>query len=253
MESFKSSQVADWTVYGIPAFNDNYLWAIVNGKTNSCIVVDPGCSSSVQSFIDAHGLNLSGILVTHHHPDHIGGVEALLKNNRSGIPVVGTASERISQVNQPVPGGEGFELLGLRFSVLEVPGHTIDHLAFVAWPNSSQAWLFCGDTLFAGGCGRLFEGTAEQMFESFQKIKELPDNTLVYCAHEYTESNYRFAAQFSPNDKNIQSRFQEVQEMRTQGISTIPTTLKDERLTNLFMKSKNAIEFKNIRDAKDRF
>lgn len=257
MESFKSSQVSNWSVYGIPAFQDNYLWAIVHEPSKACMVVDPGCAKSVQDFLGTHGYHLSGILVTHHHMDHVGGIDELLDKAAKDIPVYGPATGRVPQVNRPVSEGDSVDVHCLVAKVLEVPGHTLDHVAYVIelkdTMKSDVVWMFSGDTLFAGGCGRLFEGTAKQMFESFQKFNQFPDNTLVFCAHEYTESNMRFARAHAPDSKNIKARESEILEIRTQGLSTIPTTLGIERLSNLFVTAKNPIEFKEIRDAKDHF
>ncbi|MCR2746550.1 hydroxyacylglutathione hydrolase [Limnobacter parvus] len=257
MESFKSSQVSNWSVYGIPAFQDNYLWAIVHEPSKACIVVDPGCARSVQAFLNARGYHLSGILVTHHHPDHVGGIDQLLESAENNVPVYGPATGRVPQVNRPVREGDTVDVHCLVAKVLEVPGHTLDHIAYVIelkeTMKSDEVWMFPGDTLFSSGCGRLFEGTALQMYESLQKLNQFPDNTLVFCAHEYTESNIRFARFYESDSKNIKEREVEVSKVRQQGLSTIPTTLGVERSSNLFLNAKNPIEFKQIRDAKDRF
>lgn len=257
MESFKSSQVSNWSVYGIPAFQDNYLWAIVHEPGKACVVVDPGCARSVQGFLDSHGYHLSGILVTHHHLDHVGGIDQLLKQNGNDLPVYGPASGRVAQVNHPVKEGDVVDVHCLMAKVLEVPGHTVDHIAYVIelkdTLNSSDVWMFCGDTLFSGGCGRLFEGTPKQMHESLQKLNQFPGNTHVYCAHEYTESNLRFARAFAPESRNIEEREIEVRKIREKGLSTIPTTLETERISNLFINANNPNEFKAIREAKDKF
>lgn len=257
MESFKSSQVSNWSVYGIPAFQDNYLWAIVHEPSKACVVVDPGCAGSVQGFLDTHGYHLSGILVTHHHMDHVGGIDQLLANAQKGIPIYGPATGRVPQVNRPVKEGDTVDVHCLVAKVLEVPGHTLDHVAYVIelkdTMKSEEVWMFCGDTLFSGGCGRLFEGTPTQMFESLQKLNQFPAQTRVYCAHEYTESNMRFARAFAPNSEKIEERENEVLRIRAQGLSTIPTTLEIERLSNLFINAANALELKEIREAKDNF
>lgn len=241
-------------MYGIPAFNDNYLWALVEESSRRCLVVDPGCPSSVQSFLDEHELSLSAILLTHHHADHIGGVETLLRRYPTPhpIPVLGTHTGRIPQVNTPVRGGTSIILEGLPIAVLDVPGHTKDHLAYTATPSpQSQQWLFCGDTLFSGGCGRLFEGTAEQMFNSLQQLKQLPDNTLVFCAHEYTESNLKFALAQQPNNAAIQTHLAWVSTQREQDLSTLPSSIGLEKTINLFLQAETAHAFKHLRDLKD--
>jgi hydroxyacylglutathione hydrolase len=257
MESFKSSQVSNWSVYGIPAFQDNYLWAIVHEPSKACMVVDPGCATSVQDFLDTHGYHLSGILVTHHHMDHVGGIDQLLGRAGKDVPVYGPATGRVPQVNRPVKEGDTVDVHCLVAKVLEVPGHTADHLAYVIelkdTMHSDAVWMFPGDTLFAGGCGRLFEGTAEQMFASLQKLDRFPANTQVYCAHEYTASNMRFARSFAPENEAVSLREAEVTDIRQRGLSTIPTTLEKERRSNLFLTAKDASEFKLIRTAKDNF
>lgn len=257
MESFKSSQVSNWSVYGIPAFQDNYLWAIVHEPSKACMVVDPGCAKSVQAFMDEKGYHLAGILVTHHHMDHVGGIDALLRLTGKNIPVYGPATGRVPQVNRPVREGDTIDVHCLVARVLEVPGHTSDHLAYVIelkeTMQSDAVWMFPGDTLFSGGCGRLFEGTAEQMYNSLRKLDQFPAQTQVFCAHEYTESNLRFARSFAPESKAVALREAEVKVIRGQGASTIPSTLETERLSNLFLNASNADELKSIRTAKDNF
>lgn len=257
MESFKSSQVSNWSVYGIPAFQDNYLWAIVHEPSKACMVVDPGCAKSVQAFMDAKGYHLAGILVTHHHMDHVGGIDALLRLTGKDIPVYGPATGRVPQVNRPVREGDTVDVHCLVARVLEVPGHTSDHLAYVIelkeTMNSDAVWMFPGDTLFSGGCGRLFEGTAEQMHSSLAKLNQFPAQTQVFCAHEYTESNLRFSRAFAPESESVAHRELEIKAIRSEGLSTIPTTLATERLSNLFLNASNAEELKSIRTAKDNF
>lgn len=254
MESFKASQFGEWSVFGLPAFADNYLWVLVHGASRSAIAVDPGCADTVQGFLNQHGVHLSGILVTHHHPDHVGGVQSLLESVTATVPVWASHASRVPQVTHRLAEGDRLEWPDLRLKVLEVPGHTLDHVAYVAEATgSNRHWLFCGDTLFSGGCGRVFEGTAEQMHESLQKLAALPAETLVFCAHEYTESNLKFALAMAPEDADIRIRMNEVQEIRGRKASTIPVELGTEMRSNLFLKSKNSIEFKNLRTSKDHF
>ena len=218
-------------VTAIPAFDDNYLWLIHDQEYAA--IVDPGDAASVEAALAAHQLKLAAILLTHHHADHAGGVPALLRH--WNVPVYGPASERIPGISRPLREGDVVTLTSpaLRLSVLDVPGHTAGHIAYVA---ESEPWLFCGDTLFAGGCGRLFEGTAEQMTNSLEKISALPDNTKVYCAHEYTVSNLRFAVAAEPDNPRTAERLAAAQALRARGIATVPSTLGEEKLTNPFLR-----------------
>jgi len=222
----------------IPAFDDNYLWLIHNSQ--NAIIVDPGDAVPVQAYLNQHGLTLCGILVTHHHPDHIGGITELLHHAKRPIPVYGPKADqqsgRIPTITHGCIDNEVVHIpeLGLDFTVMDVPGHTSTHIAYHC---ASLVSLFCGDTLFAGGCGRLFEGTPAQMLASLKKIATLPKNTKVYCAHEYTLSNLRFAVAVEPNNADLQKRYELVTAAREQGISTVPSVLATELLTNPFMRS----------------
>ncbi|PRC91086.1 hydroxyacylglutathione hydrolase [Solimicrobium silvestre] len=220
----------------IPAFDDNYFWLIHNDQ--NAIIVDPGDAAPVLAYLNQHQLTLSAILITHHHADHIGGVDELLSH--AAVPVYGPLADqqsgRISTITQGCQQGETLFLkeLNLHFDVLEVPGHTSTHIAYYCAALSS---LFCGDTLFAGGCGRLFEGTPAQMVASLRKISALPANTNVYCAHEYTLSNLRFALAVEPNNAALQNRFKLANVARENGLSTVPSQLNLELQTNPFLRS----------------
>ena len=218
-------------VTAIPAFADNYLWLIHDGQ--HAAVVDPGDAAPVEAALASLSLKLDAILLTHHHADHAGGVAALLAARN--IPVYGPAKERIAGVSMPLSEGQQVTLpsLGLTLSVLDVPGHTAGHIAYVA---ADQGWLFCGDTLFAGGCGRLFEGTPEQMTASLAKFAALPDDTAVYCAHEYTVSNLRFAIAAEPDNLRLAERLAHEQQRRTRGEATVPSTIGLEKQTNPFLR-----------------
>lgn len=218
-------------VLAVPAFNDNYLWLIHDG--HSAAVVDPGDAAPILTVLARLQLKLTAILLTHHHNDHVGGVAQLLQHFT--VPVYGPKNETIAAVSKQVSEGDRVSVpeLGLDFSVLDVPGHTLGHIAYVA---QKQGWLFCGDTLFAGGCGRLFEGTATQMRTSLSKLAALPDATQVYCAHEYTLANLRFALEVEPGNTILVMRFEREQAKRAQGLATVPSTIGLEKATNPFLR-----------------
>lgn len=211
----------------IPALADNYIWLLHEG--DDAVIVDPGDANAVIWRLKAEGLNLKAILVTHFHDDHQAGLPALLEHYQ--VPVYGPASESITGCNQPLSGGEVLELLGRRCEVLAIPGHTLGHLAY-SFPGA----VFCGDTLFTGGCGRLFEGTPAQMVDSLTRLASLPDETLIYCGHEYTEANLRFAMAVEPGNVRIAQRSAEASFMRLRGRPTVPSTLAQEKATNPFLR-----------------
>lgn len=216
----------------LPAFNDNYLW-LAHGTENRVAAVDPGDAAVVAAALERDGLTLAAILVTHHHGDHTGGVPALAA--RADCPVYGPAAEAIAGVTHPVRGGDRVELhtLGLAFDVIDVPGHTRGHVAYVG-----HGALFCGDTLFSGGCGRLFEGTPAQMLASLDTLAALPQDTAVYCAHEYTAANLAFARAVEPNNADLRAYAEEVAERRARGAATVPCVLGRERRINPFLRSR---------------
>lgn len=211
----------------IPAFKDNYIWLLTQGQRAA--VVDPGDAAPVLARLDADGLVLESILITHHHADHQGGVAALVE--RWQPEVFAPAAESITGCSRPLNGGERIEVLGQSIDVMAVPGHTLGHLAYRA-----PGLLFCGDTLFGAGCGRLFEGTAAQMSASLEAIAALPAQTLIYCAHEYTEMNLRFALAVEPDNPALQQRVAKVAALRAAGRSSVPSTLAEELATNPFLR-----------------
>jgi hydroxyacylglutathione hydrolase len=221
----------------IPAFTDNYLWVVHDDK--HAIAIDPGDATPIIDFLIKHDLKLIAILATHHHADHIGGISALLEffEPRGKIVVYGPADDRIALRTDGPASGDSSVLriaeLGITFGIIEVPGHTKHHIAYFA---SEQKWLFCGDTLFAGGCGRMFEGTPPVMQASLAKLKALPADTKVFCAHEYTLSNLRFAIAVEPHNAALQARMKIETGKRERGIATVPSTIADEIATNPFMR-----------------
>jgi hydroxyacylglutathione hydrolase len=202
------------------------------------LVVDPGDEGPVIEALDRHGLTLRSILVTHHHADHVGGLHGL--RGRLQGHVLGPAMEDIPGPYQPLTGGDEVLVLGLRFRVIDVPGHTAGHIAFFCDQLDATPVLFCGDTLFSGGCGRLFEGTAAQMHASLAHLAALPAATLVCCAHEYTLSNLRFAAAVEPGNTHLQDHIQACQRLRAQGLPTLPSTMGLERQINPFLRCHEA-------------
>ena len=221
------------SVLTVPAFKDNYLWLIHDGS--NAAIVDPGDAAPVKAALAAHALRLTAILLTHHHADHIGGVPALLDDWE--VPVFGPRSDGIERVTQPLGQGERIVVPGLDLAldVMDVPGHTRGHIAYARREEGAN-WLFCGDTLFGAGCGRLFEGTPQQMMESLARLAALPDDTLVYCAHEYTLSNLRFAQAVEPGNAALEARVERDAAARAAGRPTIPSTIGLEKATNPFLR-----------------
>jgi hydroxyacylglutathione hydrolase len=221
------------TIEPIPAFTDNYIWAI--SIHNELCVVDPGDALPVINYAKQHQLTLDTILITHHHNDHIGGVEKL-RQQWPDVQIYGPQT-CIKPHDTLMKHGDVVHWKDLSFRVFAVPGHTLDHIAYFSDDAVfAQPMLFCGDTLFAGGCGRLFEGTPEQMFTSLQLIAALPDSTLVYCAHEYTLSNLRFAQTVDPDNKALQKRITHDSQLRENYQPTIPSSLEIELATNPFLR-----------------
>ena len=213
----------------LPAFKDNYIWTLRDAK--SAAVVDPGEAHPVKSYLAREGLTLVAILATHHHPDHVGGIAELVAMTK--VPVFGPKGEPIPELTHPVGQGDKVDIATLKaeFSVLDIPGHTRAHVAYYGLES-----LFCGDTLFACGCGRVFEGTAEQMLDSLSKLAALPDATKVYCGHEYTLANIKFARAVDPGNRVLAAREEKAASLRAAGRPTLPSTLGEERATNPFLR-----------------
>lgn len=219
----------------LPAFADNYIWLLHDGA--QAAVVDPGDATPVLEALDRLHLRLAAILVTHHHGDHVGGIAAL--RPRLQGPVYGPAREDIEPPLQRLHDGEQIEVLGLHFSIIDVPGHTAGHIAYaqLGQPQDGQGpLLFCGDTLFSAGCGRLFEGSAAQMHASLARLRALPEQTQVCCAHEYTLANLRFAAAVEPENACVHRHIRHCQALREQGLPTLPSTLALELRINPFLR-----------------
>lgn len=219
-------------VTALRALADNYIWAIAADNDARVAVVDPGEAKPVRAFLQERGLALGAILITHHHPDHTAGVRDLLRD--AEVPVHGPAeAARATEISTEVAEGDRVALdwLGLELTVVAVPGHTAGHIAY-----QGGGLLFSGDTLFRGGCGKLFEGDAGQMRASLAKLRELPADTRVYCGHEYTEKNLRFAAEVEPDNAAVRAALEAAQQARAEGRPTLPSTIADEREINPFMR-----------------
>ena len=219
-----------YQVSKINAFRDNYIWALV--KNDRCAIVDPGDAKPVLDFISINQLTLTDILITHHHPDHIGGIKELIEQFPN-VEIFGPATERFPMVTTPCVEGQVINTnLGAELKVFEVPGHTLDHICFV-----DELHAFVGDTLFSGGCGRLFDGTAAQLMTSLSRLAHLPEETHIYCAHEYTQANLEFALTVESNNASLVNYSTEVNAKRDHLEATIPTTIRTELQINPFLRA----------------
>jgi hydroxyacylglutathione hydrolase len=219
-------------IHPLPVFKDNYIWVIHN--RDYAVVVDPGIAFPVIEYLKTKELHLIGILITHHHHDHTGGNAELL--NLFDVPVYGPGNECIATVTHPKQAGDRVDLqeLSINFDVMDTPGHTLGHIAYFG--SDPMPMVFCGDTLFSCGCGRVFEGTARQMYDSLKMLSQLPDETRIYCTHEYTLGNIRFARVVDPNNRDLMAFENSAQELRYQNIPTLPTTLILEKAVNPFLR-----------------
>ena len=236
-------------VVAVPAFSDNYLWLVRDSASGDTAVIDPGDAAPVLAEVDRRGWRIGQVLNTHWHPDHTGGNLAV---KATGARVSGPAAEadRIPGIDVALKEGDTVSIGGHVGEVWEVPGHTLGHIAYIF---RSAGIAFVGDTLFAMGCGRLFEGTPDQMFASLTRLAALPGETLAYCAHEYSLANARFAAHTEPDNEATADRLAEVERLRAAGQMTVPTPIALERATNPFIRAASVADFADRRAAKDSF
>ena len=236
-------------VVPVPVLTDNYVWLIHNSESGETAAVDPSVAEPVLAAVAAKGWQLSQVLNTHWHPDHTGGNAAI--QSATGSPIIAPAeAERVSKVDGVMAEGDRVRVCGAEALVWEIPAHTAGHIAYYF---EDEGMIFVGDTMFAMGCGRLFEGTAEQMYANLQRIAALPGDVRIYCGHEYTLANARFAADVEPNNAAIAARLKNVEALRASGDVTLPTTVAEERETNPFVRATNWEEFARLRSAKDSF
>ena len=214
----------------IKALSDNYIWLVTTNEGS--IVIDPGESKQIIDLIKSNEIDLEGILITHHHYDHTNGIEEILKYKKTEVY---GPKNNINSITKRVKQNDVFNLIGLKFEVIETPGHTLDHIAFYCFKDGKSI-LFCGDTLFSGGCGRVFEGTYSQMYESLKKLSKLPEDTQIFCGHEYTSSNLQFACAVEPNNQFIKKYNEEIFEKTKNGVPSLPSSLKIEQMINPFIR-----------------
>ncbi len=233
----------------IPAFQDNYIWAIINQETSDCVIIDPGEANPVNQLLSANKLKLDSILITHHHWDHTGGVVELAEHHKVKN-VYGPHNPSIKGITVPLKEGDTIQIecIKTKFQITEIPAHTLDHIAYI-----NDEHIFCGDTLFSAGCGRLFEGSALQMFTALQKLTAGKNETKLYPAHEYTVANLKFAKTIDPNNQDIIERLNECETLIHQQKATLPTTIGVEKLTNPFVRAVDPEHLAVIRKQKDNF
>jgi hydroxyacylglutathione hydrolase len=237
-------------VVPVPALRDNYVWLIHNGETNETAAVDPSVDQAVLDAAEARGWRMGQVLNTHWHPDHTGGNAGIKAATGCEITAPAAEASRIAGVDRGVGEGDRVSVCGLDAVVWEIAAHTAGHIAYYF---EGAGMIFVGDTLFAMGCGRLFEGTAEQMFANMQRLATLPDQVKVYCGHEYTLANARWAVTVEPDNPALAARLAEVEQARAEGQVTLPTSIGDERATNPFMRAQDVAHFARLRAEKDSF
>jgi len=236
-------------VTAVAVLTDNYVWLILNNETGETAAVDPSVADPVLDAVAAKGWSLTQVLNTHWHPDHTGGNQGI--KAATGSPITAPAeATKVSEVDRIVSEGDRVTVAGAEAVVWDIPAHTAGHIAYYF---EDEGMIFVGDTMFAMGCGRLFEGTAEQMYCNMQRIAALPDDVRIYCGHEYTLANARFAEHAEPDNAAVKRRMSEVKALRDQGTITLPTTVAEERETNPFVRATNSQDFARLRAAKDSF
>ena len=234
----------------IPCLQDNYSYIIIDEKNNTACVVDPSEAAPIINFLRKDNIKLKYILNTHHHFDHIGGNEDLKKEFKSIVVGFKEDSKRIPGIEVLLDDGEIWKAENFLAKIIHVPGHTTGHICFHFFMDKL---VFTGDTLFSLGCGRLFEGTYEEMFLSLNKIKSLPEETKIYCGHEYTLNNGKFCKKYDSENKDLEKKIEKIEKLRENGIPTIPSTLKEELECNIFLRAKDVESFSKLRDLKDNF
>ena len=234
----------------IPCLQDNYSYLIIDDNNNSACVVDPGEAKPIVDYLKNKNIKLKYILNTHHHFDHIGGNEYLKK--RFGSIVVGFKKDinRIPEIDVLLEDNQIWKAENFEAKIIHIPGHTTGHICFHFF---QEKLIFTGDTLFSLGCGRIFEGTYKEMFESLNKIKSLPEETKVYCGHEYTLSNLKFCIKYNPENQNLKKKAENIKKKIDNGLPTIPSTIKDELECNIFLRANDLESFSKLRDLKDNF
>ena len=234
----------------IPCLKDNYSYLIIDEKKNTSCVIDPGESDPIIEYLEKNKINLKFILNTHHHFDHVGGNKNLKEKYKAQVIGFKEDKNRIPDIDILVDDQEIWKYENFETKIIHIPGHTLGHICFYFYNDKS---VFTGDTLFSLGCGRLFEGTHTQMYESLKKIKNLPQDTRVYCGHEYTLQNSKFCITHDKNNQNLKNKIEEIKKRSQNNLPTIPSTIKDELECNIFLRSDNIENFSKLRDLKDNF
>lgn len=238
------------TIHQIPVLTDNYIYLLHETVSNQTAVVDPAVAEPVLETLKTLGLTLDYIFNTHHHSDHVGGNLTLKAKTGCKVIAAKADSQRIPGIDSALKDGDHFQLGSQTATIIATDGHTLGHIVF--WFKQTKA-LFCGDTLFSMGCGKLFEGSAEQMWHSLNKLAALPKETLIYCAHEYTEENGRFALGIDSGNIDLKNRMRHVKQRRQQGLATVPFSLAEELATNPFLRAKSCSQFAQVREKRDNF